>query len=151
MGRKVAIVGTGQTHHKARQTDMNVTEMIHVAVKRCLEDAELTMDQIDGVLIGNMEHFEGINLSDMWAVDASGALGRYGMKITTGGSTGTSLSMAAYYHVASGLFDIVMAIGWQKQSEGETTAGLISATDPIWERLGFAGAFGTFGARPRSS
>jgi acetyl-CoA C-acetyltransferase len=146
MGRKVAIVGTGQTHHKARQADMNITEMIHVAVKRCLEDAELTMDQIDGVLIGNMEHFEGINLSDMWAVDASGALGRYGMKITTGGSTGTSLSMAAYYHVASGLFDIVMAIGWQKQSEGETTAGLISATDPIWERLGFAGAFGTFGA-----
>ncbi len=146
MGRKVAIVGTGQTHHKAKRDDVNIVELVHEAVARCLEDAELTIDKIDAVLIGNMEHFEGIHLSDMWCSDASGARGRCGMKITTGGSTGTSLAIAAYYYVASGLFDIVMCIGWQKQSEGDTTAGLISATDPIWERASFAGAFGTFAA-----
>ena len=146
MGRKVAIVGVGQTHHKARREDVNMMEMVHEAVLRCLEDAEITIDQVDAVLIGNMEHFEGINLSDMWAVDFSGALGRFGMKITTGGSTGTTLSIASYYHVASGLFDTVLCIGWQKQSEGDTTAGLVSATDPIWERASFAGAFGTFAA-----
>ena len=146
MGRNVAIVGVGQTEHKAKHVDLNMMEMVHQAVLRCLENAEMTIDQIDAVLIGNMEHFEGINLSDMWAADASGALGRFGMKITTGGSTGTSLSLASYYYVSSGLFDTVMCIGWQKQSEGDTTAGLISATDPIWERASFAGAFGTFAA-----
>jgi len=146
MGRNVAIVGTGQTHHKAKRDDVNIVELIHEAVVRCLEDAEISIDHVDAVLIGNMEHFEGINLSDMWASDVSGARGRFGMKITTGGSTGTSLSLAAYYHVASGLFDTVMCIGWQKQSEGDTTAGLISATDPVWERASFAGAFGTFAA-----
>lgn len=146
MGRNVAIVGTGQTEHKAKRDDVNIVELIHGAVLRCLEDAEVSIDKIDAVLIGNMEHFEGINLSDMWASDVSGARGRFGMKITTGGSTGTSLSLAAYYYVASGLFDTVLSIGWQKQSEGDTTAGLISATDPIWERASFAGAFGTFAA-----
>ena len=145
MGRKVAIVGTGQTKHKARHSDMNIVELINQAVNRCLENAELTINDIDAILIGNMEHFEGINLSDMWASDASGALGRCGMKITTGGSTGTSLSSAAYYYTASGLFDTVLCVGWQKQNEGDTTAGLVSATDPIWERASFAGAFGTFG------
>jgi len=146
MGRNVAIVGTGQTHHKAKREDVNVVELIREAVVRCLGDAEVSIDGVDAVLIGNMEHFEGINLSDMWASDVSGARGRFGMKITTGGSTGTSLSLAAYYYVASGLFDTVMCIGWQKQSEGDTTAGLISATDPVWERASFAGAFGTFAA-----
>lgn len=145
MGRKVAIVGTGQTKHKARQTEMNIVEMIHQAVTRCLEDSGLKINDVDAVLIGNMEHFEGINLSDMWAADAAGSMGRFGMKITTGGSSGTSLAMASYYYAASGLFDTVLCIGWQKQSEGDTTAGLISATDAVWERESFAGAFGTFG------
>ncbi len=146
MGRNVAIVGVGQTHHRAKREDVNIVEMIHEAVLRCLENAEVAIDQIEAVLIGNMEHFEGINLSDMWTADASGALGRSGMKITTGGTTGTSLSIASYYFVASGLFDTVMCIGWQKQSEGDTTAGLISSSDPIWERASHAGAFGIFGA-----
>ena len=100
MGRKVAIVGTGQTKHKARHSDMNIVELINQAVTRCLENAELTINDVDAILIGNMEHFEGINLSDMWASDVSGALGRCGIKITTGGSTGTSLSSAAYYYTA---------------------------------------------------
>jgi acetyl-CoA C-acetyltransferase len=146
MSRKVAIVATGQTHHKAKRDDVNIVELVHEAVERCLEDAELSIDSIDAVLIGNMEHFEGIYLSDMWCADVSGARGRLGMKITTGGSTGTSLAIAAYYLVASGLFDTALCVGWQKQSEGDTTAGLISATDPIWERASFAGAFGTFAA-----
>ena len=146
MGRNVAIVGTGQTNHKAKIEDMNIVEVINQAVRRCLMDAHATIDDVDAVLIGNMEHFEGIYLSDMWASDASGALGRFGAKITTGGTSGTSLAMAAYYYVASGLFDSVMCIGWEKQSEGDTTAGLLTVTDPIWERPSFAAAFGTFGA-----
>jgi acetyl-CoA C-acetyltransferase len=149
MPRKVAIVGVGQTHHRAKRGDVNIVELIHEAVVRCLNDAGLPIATVDAVLIGNMDGFEGVHLSDMWAADASGALGRCGLKITSGGSTGTSLALAAYYYVASGLFDTVMCIGWQKQSEGDTTAGLISATDPIWERAAFAGAFGTFAAAVR--
>lgn len=146
MGRNVAIVGTGQTKHKAKHENLNIVEMIHQAVIRCLLDARITIDDVDCVLIGNMDFFEGINLSDMWAADASGALNRCGFKISTGGTTGTSLANAAYYFTASGLFDTVLAIGWQKLSEGDTSAGLITATDPIWERPTFAAAFGTFGA-----
>ena len=146
MGRNAAIVGTGQTKHKARITDMNIVEIINQAVRRCLRDAGAGIDDVDAVLIGNMEHFEGIYLSDMWAAEASGALGRFGSKITTGGTSGTSLAMAAYYYTASGLFDTVMCIGWEKQSEGDTSAGLLTATDPIWERPSFAAAFGTFGS-----
>ena len=38
----------------------------------------------------------------------------------------------------------VLAPGWEKQSEGETTAGLIFQADPLWERATMSGAIGSF-------
>ncbi len=144
--RNVAIIATGQTDHRSRRPDVNIVEMINEAVQRCLEDAQMTIEEIDAVIIGNMEHFEGIFFTEMWTVDGAGSFLKHGMKITTGGTTGTSLALAGYYHVASGLFDTVMTIGWEKQSEGETTAGLIFQADPLWERATMSGAIGSFAA-----
>ncbi len=142
--KNVAIVATGQTDHRSKRPDVNIVEMINEAVRRCLDDARMTLDQIDAVIIGNMEHFEGIFFTEMWSVDGAGSFLKHGMKITTGGTTGSSLAQAGYYHVASGLFDTVMTIGWEKQSEGETTAGLIFQADPLWERATMSGAIGSF-------
>ena len=142
--RNVAIVATGQTDHRSKRPDVNIVEMINEAVRRCLADANMSMEEIDAVVIGNMEHFEGIFFTEMWSVDGAGSFLKHGMKITTGGTTGSSLAQAGYYHVASGLFDTVMTIGWEKQSEGETTAGLIFQADPLWERATMSGAIGSF-------
>lgn len=142
MPQRVAIIGSGQTDHTSRRADVNIPELIKEAVDRALVDAELTIDDIDAVVIGNMEHFEGINLSDMWASEGSGAVMKPAMKIATGGTTGASVAACAYYHCASGLFDRVLAIGWEKLSESDTTTGIITAFDPIVERLTLAGAVG---------
>lgn len=144
--RNVAIVATGQTDHRSKRPDVNIVEMINEAVRRCLDDAGMTIADIDAVVIGNMEHFEGIFFTEMWSVDGAGSFLKHGMKITTGGTTGSSLALAGYYHVASGLFDTVMPIGWEKQSEGDTTAGLIFQADPLWERATMSGAIGSFAA-----
>ena len=144
--RNVAIVATGQTDHRSKRPDVNIVEMINEAVRRCLADANMTVEEVDAVVIGNMEHFEGIFFTEMWSVDGAGSFLKHGMKITTGGTTGSSLALAGYYHVASGLFDTVMTIGWEKQSEGETTAGLIFQADPLWERATMSGAIGSFAA-----
>jgi acetyl-CoA C-acetyltransferase len=69
---KTAIVATGQTHHRSSRLDVNGLELIHEAVSRCLEDGELTIDDIDAVVIGNMDHFEGINYVDTWSIDGTG-------------------------------------------------------------------------------
>ena len=144
MTRRAAIIATGQTKHVSKRRDVNIVEMIHEAVKACLADAELTAKDVDAVVIGNMEHFEGIYNPDLWAVDGVGSIGKHQFKVTTGGTTGASVAHAAYYHVASGMFDCVLAIGWEKQSDGDTTAGLIFQADPLWERFNMAGAIGTF-------
>lgn len=142
--RNVAIVATGQTDHRSKRPDVNIVEMINEAVRRCLDDANMNMEEIGGIVIGNMEHFEGVFSPEMWTVDGAGSVLKHGMKVTTGGTTGTSLALAGYYHVASGLFDTVMTIAWEKQSEGDTTAGLIFQADPLWERATMSGAIGSF-------
>jgi acetyl-CoA C-acetyltransferase len=111
-------------------------------VNTALADAELTIRDIDAVVIGNMDHFEGINYVDMWSIEGSGGVMKPVIKVTTGGTTGTTVAMCAYYHVACGLFDRVLAIGWEKNSESDTTGAIITAYDPIWERPNMAGAIG---------
>lgn len=140
MGKRVAVVGVGMTKQRSSRPDVNGQELIHEAVRAALADAGMKRDDVDAVVIGNMDHFEGINYVDTWSVDGSGALMKPIMKLTTGGTTGTTVAMAAYYHVASGLFDRVLAIGWEKNSESDTTGAIITAFDPFWDRPIFAGA-----------
>ncbi len=140
MGKRVAVVGVGMTRQRSSRPDVNGQELIHEAVRAALADAGMKRDDIDAVVIGNMDHFEGINYVDTWSVDGSGALMKPIMKLTTGGTTGSTVAMAAYYHVASGLFDRVLAIGWEKNSESDTTGAIITAFDPFWDRPIFAGA-----------
>jgi acetyl-CoA C-acetyltransferase len=142
MPEKVAVIASGQTNFSSKRSDVSIPEMIREAVLRALAQANLTLDDIDAVVIGNMEHFEGINLSDMWAAEGAGSVGKPAMKIATGGTTGASVAACAYYHCASGLFDTVLAIGWEKLSEGDPTGGIITAFDPLVERLTLAGAVG---------
>ena len=140
MGKRVAITGFGQTHHTARRWDVNGLELIQEAVMRALADTDLSLDKIDAVVIGNMDHFEGINYVDTWSVEGAGAYMKPIFKVTTGGTTGTTVAIAAYYHVASGLFDNVLAIGWEKNSESDTTGAIITCSDPIWDRFSYSGA-----------
>ncbi len=140
MGRRVAIVGTGQTYHASSRTDVTVREMINEAVTRALIDAEMTIKDIDAIVIGNMDHFESINHVDTYCVEGVGGVGKPIMKVSTGGTTGATVAIAAYYHVASGLFDRVLAIGFEKNSESDTTGAIITCSDPIWDRRSYSGA-----------
>ncbi len=140
MGKKVAIVGFGQTYQRSSRKDVNGVELINEGVRAALADSGLTMKDIDAIVIGNMDHFEGVNYVDMWSAEGSGAVMKPVIKVTTGGTTGATVAMCAYYHVASGMFDRVLAIGWEKNSESDTTGAIITAFHPVWERPNIGGA-----------
>ncbi len=132
--RNVAIVGVGQTKYSSHREDVNQPEMIHEAVQLALDDAGLTMDAIDCVVHGNMELFEMIFQPDLWHVIGTGAYGKSEFRITTGGTVGITLACASDNLVASGMYDIVMAIGFEKLQEGHTTGGITNMADPLWFR-----------------
>ena len=148
--KRVAIVGTGQTYHKSRRPDVNGQELINEAVQSALHDADLGIDQIDAIVIGNMDHFEGINYVDCWSVDGSGGVMKPIIKLTTGGTTGSTLGIGGYHMVASGMFEKVLIIGWEKNSESDTTGAITTAFDAIWDRLVFAGAISGLAAEAQA-
>jgi len=143
MARRVAIVGTGQTKHRSQRDDVNMMEIVYEAATAALQDAELSIQDIDAVLLGNMEMFEGRALPEMWCGEGAGGVYKHCLKIATGGTSGTSVAISGFQHAASGLFNIVMAIGFEKQSDGHTAAGM-ALTDPFWDRHVAAGAIGNF-------
>lgn len=141
MVRRAAIVGVGQTYHRSRRPDVNQVELINEAVRAALDDAQITMKDVDCVLFGNMEECEGSFLMDCWATMGTGAYMKEGCKIYTGGTTGTTAAIAAAQHVASGLFDTVLVAAYEKQDESvHGMEPLALVTDPLWRRRFRSGA-----------
>ena len=132
--RNVGIIGVGQTVYSSHREDVNQPEMIHEAVIAALADAGLENEDIDCVVHGNMELFEMVHQPDCWHVLGSGAYGKEALRVTTGGTTGPTLACAADNLVASGLHDIVLAVGFEKLQEGHTTGGITNMADPLWGR-----------------
>lgn len=132
--RNVAIIGVGQTVHSSHREDVNQPELIAEAVTAALLDAGIGMEAIECVVHGNMELFEMVHQPDMWHSLGTGVRGKSALRVTTGGTTGSTLAIAADNLVASGLHDIVIAVGMQKLQEGHTTGGITAMADPLWGR-----------------
>lgn len=146
MSRAVAAVAVGQTDHVARRLDVGIPELAREAVDRCLEARELAFSDVDALVVGNMEMFEGINLVEHWLVDALGAAGKPVFKLNNGGTVGASIAICGYYLVASGFYRRVLCVGFEKQSDGSTQSAITTVGDPVWERAVMAGAIGNFAA-----
>lgn len=141
--RRVAVIGTGQTKHASRRDDVSQPELAREAASRALDDAGIHPRQVDAVVISNMELFEGRAFPELWAGDGAFAPGKPCTKIATGGTSGTSAAIAAFHQAASGLFDVVLVVGFEKHSEGHTQTGM-ALTDPFWDRSVASGAVGNF-------
>jgi len=132
--RNVGIVGVGQSVFSSHREDVNQPEMIQEAVAEALAHAGITMNDVDCVVHGNMELFEMVHQPDLWHTLGSGAFGKETLRVTTGGTTGATLCCVADNLVASGLHDVVLAIGFEKLQEGHTTGGITNMADPLWAR-----------------
>jgi acetyl-CoA C-acetyltransferase len=140
MHNRVAIVGIGQTTHSGRRPYVSDGELINDAVIKALADADLDLKDIESVCLGNMDLFEGHHLNDAMLSQYSGAMGKPGFKMNTGGTIGTMLVIQGWYHVASGLFDTCMIVGWEKHDEGPVTSAITTITNPAVDRPFSVGA-----------
>ncbi len=132
--RNVGIVGIGQTRYSSHREDVNQPEMIQEAVRLALKDAGISISEVDVVVHGNMELFEMVHQPDLWHVLGTGAYGKDAFRVTTGGTTGTTIAAVGDNLVASGMYDLALIIGFEKLQEGHTTGGITNMADPLWSR-----------------
>jgi len=144
MARAVAVMGFGQTKH-GRRNDVNYQELVYEAVKVALEDAGISPGDIDAVVSGSMPApMEGVNAPHLYWSDAMAAFGKPSIRVATCGSTGMSIAQCAFYHVASGFFDVVLAVGAEKMYENDPQGTMETVADPFFQRPFLAGAPGVF-------
>ena len=137
-----AVVGVGQTHHKTRRLDVSFGGLVREAVFRALDDAEMTMDDIDAVVIGKApDLFEGVMKPELYLSDAVGAIGKPMFRVHTAGSVGGTTGVVAASHVQAGKHKTVLAVAFQKQSEGNAQFALGSGRGAS---IGAGGSFAPF-------
>ena len=109
--KPAAVIGVGQTHHKTRRRDVSVGGMVREAVFRALEDAHLTMADIDAVVIGKApDLFEGVMKPELYLSDAMGATGKPMFRVHTAGSVGGTTAVVAASHVQAGKHRTVLPV-----------------------------------------
>jgi acetyl-CoA C-acetyltransferase len=118
--------------------------MVGEAVRAALEDAQISHKDIEAVFIANMETFEAIYLPDHGMAAEAGFFGKPGLKVSTGGTSGGSVVAEGFNFVASGLYDLALVIGFEKQDCGDTTAAITAAVTPLWGKGATTGAIGEF-------
>ncbi len=143
MKRAVAVVGVGQTHHASRRAEVSIAGLVREAIDRALLDAGLEHRDIDAVVLGKApDMLEGVMQPEQFLAGAVGAHLKPLIRVHTAGSVGASTALAAVTHVASGLYERVLTVAFEKQSEGNAMWAL-SPTLPFTPPL-VAGAGGFF-------
>jgi acetyl-CoA C-acetyltransferase len=133
---RVGIIGIGQSNFTARRNDASYPDLVREAVVLALNDAGLTLDDIETVVYSlSPDSMVGIGNAERIGVDAVGARNKRFLRINTGGATGISSIISAYYHVAAGVCDVALTAGADKVGEcGDSQTVLNKIWDPTYER-----------------
>ncbi|TMA31618.1 MAG: thiolase domain-containing protein [Deltaproteobacteria bacterium] len=136
---RCAVVGIGQSKYSKRSAEHSIDGLVRVAALRALEDAELRFADIDAIVIGKApDALEGVIMPELSLADALGAVGKPIHRVHTAGSVGASTAISAATLVESGMYQRVLTVCYEKQSDGNATWALGGG------RSGSQGAGGSF-------
>ncbi len=146
---RAAVLGTGQTHHRSKRTDVSMAGLCREAVDRALADAGLEAGQVEAFVVGKApDLFEGVMMPELYLADALGAVGKPLLRVHTAGSVGGATGIVAASLIQSGVHKRVLAVAFEKQSESNAMWAL-SITPPFAMPV-LAGAGGYFAPHIRS-
>ena len=129
MGERSAVVGIGQTKYDAKRIEVSMPGLCREAALRALEDADLSWKDIDAVVLGKApDMFEGVMMPELFLADALGAAGKPLIRVHTAGSVGGSTGIVASSLVESGVFERVLCVAFEKQSESNAMWALTVST-----------------------
>jgi len=144
-----AVIGVGQTHHRAKREDVSMAGLCREAMDRALEDAGMTLAEIDAIVVGKApDLFEGVMMPELYLAEALGAVGKPLLRVHTAGSVGGSTAIVAASLVQAGVHRKVLTVAFEKQSESNAMWAL-SVPVPFIMPV-HAGAGGYFAPHVRS-
>ena len=129
---KLAIVGVGQTKHERMKKGETVADITYEAVSRALEDAKMTIDQVDNVVTVSNDFWDGRTISSMAVMDSTGS---YGKNVSTVEGDGTFGAIYGCMRIWSGSYGTTLVVAHTKGSEGRMNLITNAMFDPIYQRM----------------
>jgi acetyl-CoA C-acetyltransferase len=115
-GGRVAVIGAGMTRFMRRAKE-SPGELTALAVQQALDDAGLTIDDIDAVCLGTApDAFDGIHMNGENLIAGAGATHKPYLRHYVGGGTGVMSPIHGWMHVASGKFKTCLVVAEEKMS-----------------------------------
>ncbi len=128
---RAAIVGIGQTKAAGRFKEFNYPELVYPAVVAALEDAGITIDDIDNVITTSNDFWDGRTIASMATGDVSGCWDRNISCVEGDGAFGAFYGMC---RCLSGHYGTTLVTAYSKGSESISAYITNAAFDPIYVR-----------------
>jgi len=134
--KKVAVVGIGHGKFGVR-SDASLRELIFEAVKACVDDAGVSLKEVDSMVTGvaGDEFSFGIQPSAQ-VHDYIGFYPKPNFRVEAACATGSAALRTGWMNIVSGLADVVLVAGVEKMTEVPTSTAteiMGRAGDAIWE------------------
>jgi acetyl-CoA C-acetyltransferase len=128
---KVGIVGVGQTKYERRKVGETFFDMIYEVTVKALDDAGLTIDDIDNVVTVSNDFWDGRTISSMAVQDACGSRHK---DISTVEGDGVYGAFYGAMRVLSGSFGTTLVVAHNKCSQSRMNQITNAMFDPIYTR-----------------
>jgi len=128
---KAAIVGVAQTRYERRKKDQIFADMVFDVTRAALDDAGLTINDIDSVVTCSNDFYDGRTISGMAVGDAAGGMDK---NISTVSGDGTFGAFYGLMRVLSG-YKATIVVAHYKGSEGDVKITTNGMFDPIFHRF----------------
>lgn len=128
---RAAIIGIGMTKVEAKKIDRTFADMAFEAVRKALDDAGMTINDIDNVITTSNDFWDGRTISCMAVGDASGASDKNVSCVEGDGTFGAFYGLA---RTLSGSYGTTLVTGHSKGSQSVSSLITNAAFDPIYNR-----------------
>lgn len=127
---RVAVIGVGQTKYEQGKRE-TFHELVWEVANKALDDAGITVNEIDNVVSVSSDFWDGRTISSMAIADTSGAFGK---DISTVEGDGTFGVLYGMMRILSGSFGTTMVVAHHKGTESNMNGITNTAFDPLVER-----------------
>lgn len=129
---KVSVVGVGQTTYERRKKEKTFSDMVYEVTVKALEDAGMTIDDIDNVVTVSNDFWDGRTISSMAVQDACGSRHK---DISTVEGDGLFGALYGAMRILSGSFSTTLVVSHMKGSESQMNLITNAMFDPIYARM----------------
>jgi acetyl-CoA C-acetyltransferase len=128
--RRTAVIGTAILA-QAEDDPRSLEELLYSVVQEALGDAGLKIEDIDGIVVGSNDQYDGRAISVMMA---SGSVGGVDRDILSTPSSGEHALVMATLRIASGLFETHLVVSWSPTEASSLSEAQRLGADPYFHR-----------------